>query len=128
MILHNTIYPITDNSGAKLLKGIRIYKATSYYKIPLGKTLIGVVKNIKTKENLKLKQLHNGEKKTALLVRKKQSTIRIDGSYIKFNENSVVLIDLKKKPLATRILGFLPLDLRKIKIAKILLIAEGISL
>lgn len=128
MILQNTLYKITDNSGAKIFKGIKIYKTTPFSKINIGKILIGAVHNIKLKENSKIKQLLKGEKKNAVLIRTKNRIFRKDGSSINFFENSVVLVDKKLKPLATRILGFLPLDLRQYKIAKILLLAEKISL
>lgn len=128
MISQNTIYKISDNSGAKIFKGIKAYKTTPFSIIKPGKLLIGAVHNIKLKENSKIKQLLKGEKKNAVLIRTKKRINRLDGSSISFFENSVILVDKKLKPLATRLLGFISIDLRDQKISKILLLAEIISL
>ena len=128
MILELSYYNITDNSGAKILKGIKAYKSTPQKTLKLGKNIYGVLKHIKTEQNTKLK-LKAKEKKNSILVRTKNPIKRLDGSQTIFFDNSVVLIDKKHNPLASRILGAIPYDLKSIKFTgKLLLASEYITL
>lgn len=111
-MLNTTQFFITDNSGARLFKGIKVLKKTNTSKINISNKLIGAIHNIKLHIKSRIKKLNKGEIKSAILVRSKNPIYRKDGSLIKFFENSVVLIDSKNKPLATRIKGILPYDLR----------------
>lgn len=126
MALTFSRYKITDNSGVKFIKCINMYEGRPNVTVTIGRQIIGVLKNIKNKENLKVKTLKKGEKKNAIIVRTKNPIKRFDGSFIKFFENSCILIDSKIKPLATRILGVVPYDLYyKKNIDKLLLLLKN---
>ena len=61
-----------------------------------------------------------------LVVRTKNALRRKDGSYVRFDENAVVLVDAKKEPVATRIFGPLPRELKERGFEKLMTMAEEI--
>lgn len=59
------------------------------------------------------KQIKKKDKVKALVVRQRHAIRRPDGSYVRFDENAVVLIDEKKEPRATRIFGPIPREIKE---------------
>ena len=125
MISNSSTLHIIDNSGVRYIKIIKFYKKTPFSHITVGNLFIGSIQDIKIRKKSKIKKLNNGDLKKSILVRVKKPIVRVDGSTINFFENSAVLVDNKKKPLATRIIGFLPIDLKKTKRLKVLLLSDG---
>jgi len=91
---------VADNSGAKTVQCIKILGGTRRRYAQLGDIIVVAVKKA---EPRKLVKKHNIEK--ALIVRQKNAYRREDGSYIRFDDNAVVIIESKDKIKATRILG-----------------------
>jgi large subunit ribosomal protein L14 len=116
---------IVDNSGVKQIKIIKFYKKTPYSSIKVGNFFIGSIKKIKTKRKSRIKKLTDGELKKSILLRSKTRIFRRDGSTLRFFENAAVLIDNKQKPIATRIKGFVPLELKKKKNLKLVFLSAG---
>ena len=98
MIINNTKCLIGDNTGIKKGKCIRILKQSS--KVGTYGDLIKFsIKKTKKKKAYVKKKMYNG-----LIITTKSKKKRVDGSYIKFNQNSIISLNDNLKPLGTRIL------------------------
>lgn len=103
MIQQQTLLKISDNSGAKKAKCIKILGKKKIGEI--GDIVVVSIKSVRNKKNLKVKK---GEVyKGIILTTKKQTTIK-DGSKISFNSNSICLLNKQGKPIGNRIIGPLP--------------------
>src|SRR3989344_7361369 len=101
MIQHRTMLQVADNSGAKLVQCIRVLGG---YKKRYAR--IGDIITVAVKQATPHAQVEKGQVHHAVIVRQRKELGRSDGSYIRFDENAVVLIDKKtKEPKATRIFG-----------------------
>ena len=123
MIQHGTYLRITDNSGGKYALCIKLlgyFKPKSVAK--MGNVLVVVVKKIKHR----LKKIKEHTIYFALVIRTKKEFLRKDGTEIQFLNNDVILLDKNKMPIGTRVLGVVPIELRKKGWAKVLSISEGI--
>ena len=116
---------IKDNSGARLIKIIKFYKKTPFSKITVGNLFIGALQKIKMHRKSRLKKLTKKELKRSIIVRLKTKIKHHDGYSIRFLENSAVLVDKKKRPLSTRIIGFIHIELKKKKRFKLVMLAGG---
>lgn len=123
-----TRFTVVDNSGCRQINGIKFYKKTPFSKLKIGNLFLGAIHNIRMHKKSRVKKLFEGELKKSFLVRSKNPIYRRDGSFIKFFHNAAILVDNKKKPLASRIVGFLPLDLKRRKRVRFLMCADGILL
>src|SRR6185436_9668650 len=103
MIQQESMVKVADNSGAKTAQVIRVLGGTRRRYAGLGDTVIVAVKNA----------LPNGTVKKAVVVRAAKETRRKDGSYIRFDENAVVIINEQAEPRATRIFGPVARELRE---------------
>lgn len=126
MIQSGSRIKIKDNSGAKEIKIIKFYKKTPYSSIKVGNIFIGSIKNIKLKRKSKIKKLQDGDLKKSILIRHKLPIKRRDGSVVRFFENASVLIDNKQKPIATRVKGFIPYEIKTKKNLKLIFISAGV--
>lgn len=108
MIQKETILNVADNSGAKIVQCINILGGTRKRYAQLGDIIVVAVKKT---EPRKLVKKHNIEK--AVVVRQKKAYRRKDGSYIRFDDNAVVIIELKNKIKATRVLGPIAEEVKK---------------
>ena len=120
MIQQQTILKVTDNSGAKLVKCLKVpggFKKRIAY---LGDIILISIKKLRNKSKL-ISKVNKGEICKAIIVRTKYKKIRKDGCLLFFNENSVSLLNKQYKPVGTRILGpiFKELKYRYSKIANI---------
>ena len=100
MIQEETILKVADNSGAKTVQCIRILGGTRKKYAQLGDIIVVAVKKAEPRKTV---QKHNVEK--AVVVRQRKAYRRKDGSYIRFDDNAVVIIESKDKIKSTRILG-----------------------
>lgn len=107
MVILRTRLLVADNSGAKLVECIKILGGTGKTRSSIGEVIVVAVKD--ALPNGKVKK---GEVCKAVIVRVKQPFIRTDGSTIKFDTNAVVLLNKQFEPLATRIFGIIPRELR----------------
>jgi large subunit ribosomal protein L14 len=124
MIQTQTILKIIDNSGAKSVQCIKTLGGFKSKYAYIGDTVITAIKKIRSKNKLK-SRVKKGEIFSAVIIRTKFKQLRKDGSFIFFNENTCVLVDKQKKPVATRIIGPIPKELRTNKLMKIASISSG---
>jgi len=117
MIYHHTYLKVTDNSGALIAQCIKTLRNTSKAKV--GDIIIVVLKKIIPKKKVKKGEIHR-----ALVIRTKQQYSRYSGAYIKFAENSIILLNKKNLPIGTRIFGPVYKELRYKKFMKIISLAS----
>ncbi|MCB0309333.1 MAG: 50S ribosomal protein L14, partial [Bdellovibrionales bacterium] len=81
---------------------------------------------VSVKEAIPAAKVKKGDVKKAVVVRTKKEIVRADGSYIRFDENSAVLISNDKEPIGTRIFGPVARELRAKKFMKIISLAPEV--
>lgn len=121
MIQERSILKVADNSGAKFVRCFRILGGTRHRYANIGDIVVASVQSAEPRKNVKKKDVVK-----VLVVRTKNASRRKDGSYVRFDENAVVLIDAKKEPVATRIFGPLPRELKEKGYEKLMTMAEEI--
>lgn len=115
MIQAETMLEVADNSGAKKVQCIKIIGGSKRKYATIGDVVIVAVKEALPNSNVKKKEVCE-----AVIVRVKKEIRRKDGTYIKFDKNSVVLIDKQKNPRGTRIFGPVARELRDKDFMKII--------
>ena len=121
MIQQESVVKVADNSGAKRALVIRVLGGTRRRYARLGDTVIVAVKDALPNGTVK-----KAEVARAVVVRTVKETRRKDGSYIRFDENAVVIIDDKGEPRATRIFGPVARELREKRYMKIVSLAPEV--
>lgn len=121
MIQVTTILNSADNSGAKKLFCIKVLGGTRRRYAQVGDTIVVAVKEALPKAKVK-----KGDVKKGVVVRTKKELRRADGTYIRFDENSVVLIDNNGEPIGTRIFGPVARELRAKRFMKIISLAPEV--
>ncbi|MDE2019303.1 MAG: 50S ribosomal protein L14 [Patescibacteria group bacterium] len=124
MIQERSILKVADNSGAKIVRCFRILGGTRRRYAGIGDIIVTSVQSAEPRKNVKKK-----DKVKVMVVRTKNPIRRKDGSYVRFDENAVVLVDIKKDevmPVATRIFGPLPRELKEKGFEKLMTMAEEI--
>lgn len=110
-----------DNSGAKTLMVMHIYKGSKHKSASIGDIVLAVVKEamptglVKKKDRVKV-----------VIVRTKYVTRRTDGSYIRFSENAGVIIDSQNNPRGTRIFGPIAREIKDAGFNKIASMAKEV--
>ncbi|MBK5187815.1 MAG: 50S ribosomal protein L14 [Gemmatimonadota bacterium] len=121
MIQQESVVKVADNSGAKRALVIRVLGGTRRRYAGLGDTVIVAVKDALPNGTVK-----KSEVARAVVVRTVKETRRKDGSYIRFDENAVVIINEAGEPRATRIFGPVARELREKKFMKIVSLAPEV--
>jgi large subunit ribosomal protein L14 len=121
MIQTQSILDSADNSGAKKLMCIKVLGGTRRKYASLGDVIV-----VSVKEAMPDSKVKKGEVKRAVIVRTRKEVSRIDGSYIRFDQNSVVLINEAGEPIGTRIFGPVARELRAKKFMKIISLAPEV--
>ncbi|MBV6521069.1 MAG: 50S ribosomal protein L14 [Gemmatimonadaceae bacterium] len=121
MIQQETVVKVADNSGAKRALVIRVLGGTRRRYAGLGDQVIVAVKDALPNGTVK-----KSEVARAVVVRTVKETRRKDGSYIRFDENAVVIISDTGEPKATRIFGPVARELREKKYMKIVSLAPEV--
>jgi large subunit ribosomal protein L14 len=121
MIQMRTILDVADNSGARKVGCIKVLGSSRRKYASLGDVIVVSVKD--AIPNAKIKK---GDVVKAVVVRTKKGVKRVDGSYIKFDDNSAVLINQQNEPLGTRIFGPVARELRAKKFMKIISLAPEV--
>lgn len=107
MIQERAILKVADNSGAKTVRCFRVLGGTRRRYAGIGDIIIASVQTAEPRKNVKKKDVVR-----ALIVRQKQPLRRKDGSYIRFDDNAVVLMDAKE-PKGTRVFGPIPREIKE---------------
>ena len=121
MIQMRTILEVADNSGAKRVQCIKVLGGSRRRYAGLGDVIVVAIK-----EALPGSKVKKGETAKAVVVRTKREYRRTDGSYIKFDDNSAVLINPQLEPVGTRIFGPVARELRAKKFMKIISLAPEV--
>ena len=121
MIQMQTSLEVADNSGAKRLSCIKVLGGTKRKYASLGDVII-----VSVKEAIPHSKVKKGEVMRAVIVRTVKEVRRLDGSYIKFDDNSAVLINPQNDPVGTRIFGPVARELRAKKFMKIISLAPEV--
>ena len=121
MIQMRTTLEVADNSGAKRVQCIKVLGGSRRRYARLGDVIVVAIK-----EALPGTKVKKGEVAKAVVVRVKDDTARADGSSIRFDENSAVLINAQLEPIGTRIFGPVARELRGKKFMKIISLAPEV--
>ena len=121
MIQVQTKMTVADNSGAKKVSCIRVLGGTRRRYAGVGDIIVVAVK-----EALPHSKVKKGDVMRAVVVRTVKETRRPDGSYIMFDDNSVVLINPQGDPIGTRIFGPVARELRAKRFMKIISLAPEV--
>ncbi len=121
MIQMRSILEVADNSGAKRLGCIKVLGGTRRKYATLGDVII-----VSVKDALPNSKIKKGDVARAVIVRTKKEVKRPDGSYIKFDDNSAVLINPQGEPIGTRIFGPVARELRAKRFMKIISLAPEV--
>ena len=121
MVQQESRLQVADNSGAKEVLCIRVLGGTKKRYAGVGDKIIVTVKSAIPSGNIK-----KGTVTKAVIVRTKKHVRRKDGSYIKFDDNAVVLLTATEELRGTRIFGPVARELREKQYMKIISLAPGI--
>jgi large subunit ribosomal protein L14 len=121
VIQQETRLRIADNTGAREILCIRVAGGSHRRYAGVGDIIVGTVKQAVPHGSVK-----KGEVVRAVVVRTKKPFGRNDGTYISFDENAAVLIDVGKNPRGTRIFGPVARELRERNFMKIVSLAPEV--
>ena len=121
MIQQETVLDVADNSGAKRVLCIRVLGGTRRRYASLGDVIV-----VSVQEALPNAKVKKGEVAKAVVVRTRREAGRVDGSYVKFDSNSAVLINDAGEPIGTRIFGPVARELRGKRFMKIISLAPEV--
>ncbi len=121
MIQLLTNLKVADNSGAKIIECIQVRGGSKRKWGQIGDTVVGVVKEA---EPRRLVKKHDIVK--AVIVRQRKAFRRKDGSYLRFDDNAAVVLDVGKDPKGGRIFGPIPREIKERGFDKIATMAEEI--
>ena len=121
MIQARSNLDVADNSGAKRVSCIKVLGGSRRRYAGLGDIIV-----VSVKEAMPAAKVKKGETARAVVVRVKDDTSRADGTSIRFDENSAVLINLQLEPIGTRIFGPVARELRAKKFMKIISLAPEV--
>ncbi|WGH27146.1 MAG: 50S ribosomal protein L14 [Candidatus Shikimatogenerans bostrichidophilus] len=107
MLQQESILKVTDNTGAKEVLIIRVLGGSNKKYATIGDKIIVTIKKIFLKSAIK-----KGEIYKAIIVRVKKKFLRLDGSYISFDDNACILLNDNKEIKGTRIFGPVTRELR----------------
>lgn len=109
MIQERSILKVADNSGAKIVRCFRVLGGSRRRYAEIGDVLIASVQVAEPRKQIKKKDIVR-----ALVVRQRKALHRPDGTYVRFDDNAVVIIEKDKKdPKATRIFGPIPREIKE---------------
>ncbi len=112
---------VADNSGARRVACVKVLGGSQRRYASVGDVIVVSVKEALPNSRVKKKQLHR-----AVVVRTAKEVSRSDGSYIRFDDNSCVLIDANREPIGTRIFGPVARELRAKRFMKIVSLAPEV--
>jgi len=121
MIQSETRLRVADNSGAKVVSCIKVLGGSKRRYATVGDVII-----VSVKEAVPNSKVKKGDVVRAVVVRTAKEIRRPDGSYIKFDENSAVIITDQREPVGTRIFGPVARELRAKNFMKIISLAPEV--
>jgi len=127
MIQVGTKLRVADNSGAKIVECIRVLGGSGKKIGTIGDVIVVSVKELRsyTGGTMKMK-IKKGDVSKAVVLRTAKEFSRKDGSFIRFQDNAVILLNAQKQPLGTRIFGPVLGELRLLKNMKLVSMASSL--
>ncbi len=121
MIQMQTFLNVADNSGAKIVQCIKVLGGSKRKYAGIGDIIVVAVKNALPNAPVK-----KGNVEKAVVVRTRKEYKRIDGTYIRFDDNACVIIDSQNNPKGKRIFGPVARELRESDFMKIVSLAPEV--
>lgn len=121
MIQMQTRLKVADNSGAREVMCIKVLGGSKRRTAEVGDVIV-----VSVKDALPNSKIKKGSVAKAVIVRTVHKVRRPDGSYIRFDDNSAVLINASKEPIGTRIFGPVARELRAKQFVKIVSLAPEV--
>jgi len=121
MIQMQSVLDVADNSGAKRVMCIKVLGGSKRKYASVGDIIV-----VSVREAMPNSKVKKGDVMKAVIVRTAKQLSRPDGSYIRFDNNSAVLINPQKEPIGTRIFGPVARELRAKKFMKIISLAPEV--
>jgi len=116
-----TILEVADNSGARKVQCIKVLGGSRRRYATVGDVIV-----VSIKEAVPNAKVKKGDTSRAVIVRTNKEISRADGSYIRFDDNSAVLLDSQHEPIGTRIFGPVARELRARRFLKIISLAPEV--
>ena len=121
MLQERSIITVADNSGAKIVRCFRVLGGSRKRYAHLGDIIVASVQVAEPRKAVKKKDVVK-----CVVVRLHNAIRRADGSYLRFDDNAVVLINEKEEPVATRIFGPIPREIKDMGYEAIAQLAEEV--
>jgi len=121
MIQQGTWLKVADNTGAKVAKCIKVLGASKRRYAYLGDVIVVSIKDAAPRGIVKKKSIQKG-----VIVRQRKEFGRKDGSYVRFDENALVIVDEDNMPKGTRVFGPIAKELREKGFQKIISLAPEV--
>jgi len=121
MIQQESRLRVADNTGAREVLCIRVLGGSGRRYASIGDVIVGTVKNA-----IPASSVRRGDVVRAVIVRTKKEKRRLDGTYIRFDDNACVLINEQRNPRGTRIFGPVGRELRERRFMKIVSLAPEV--
>lgn len=121
MVQAQTVLEVADNSGARKVMCIKVLGGSRRKYATVGDVIV-----VSVKEAIPNAKVKRGEMSRAVIVRTSKNVSRADGSYIRFDDNSAVLLDNQNEPVGTRIFGPVARELRARRFLKIISLAPEV--
>ena len=121
MIQIETILDVADNSGARKVRCVHVLGGTRRRYASVGDEIV-----VSVREAIPNAKVKKGDVMRAVIVRTAKEIGRPDGSYIRFDTNSAVLLDNQREPIGTRIFGPVARELRAKRFMKIISLAPEV--
>lgn len=120
MIQPRTMLKVADNTGAKIVQCFRVLGGTGRRSARIGDVIVGTVKLAEPRRQVKKHEIVR-----AVIIRQKKEFKRVDGSYIRFDDNACVILEGKtKEPKGGRIFGPVPREIKEKEFKKVAALAE----
>lgn len=108
MIQMQTKLVVADNSGAKTARCIKVLGGSKHMITEIGDIIVVSITSVTPGSKVKKGQVAKG-----VIVRTKNKITRADGSFVKFDENAIVLVDKDGEPIGTRVFGPIAREVRQ---------------
>lgn len=121
MIQMQTNLVVADNSGAKTARCIKVLGGSNHMITEVGDVIVVSVTSVNPNSKMKKGQVAKG-----VIVRTKNKIVRPDGSFVKFDDNAVVLVDKENEPIGSRVFGPVSREVRQKNFLKIASLASEV--
>ncbi len=121
MIQTESTLSVADNSGARVVKCIKVLGGSRRRYAGIGDIIV-----VSVQEAMPNSKVKKGSITKAVVVRTRRENRRPDGTYIRFDENSAVILNNQKEPVGTRVFGPVARELRARKFMKIVSLAPEV--